>query len=202
MITQRMVQAWVSGLVGERQVAPSTARKAYRVLSSIMASAVDAEQIIRTPCRGILLPVDHRHEMRYPTPQQVAGLAHTIDPRYRALVLLGAYGGLRVGEMGALRRSSVQLPRGVVRVDETLAEVSGKISFQPPKTRASRRAVALPTAVTLALTQHIGTYAGPASTDLVFCSPEGGPMRLASWRRRFWLPRSRGQGSTDCGSTT
>lgn len=90
--------------------------------------------------------------------------------------------------MGALRRSSVQLPRGVVRVDETLAEVSGRVSFQPPKTRASRRAVVLPASVAQALAEHIGTYSGPDNTDLVFRSPEGGPMRLASWRRRFWLP--------------
>jgi integrase len=115
-------------------------------------------------------------------------LAEAIDPRYRALVLIGAYGGLRVGEMGALRRSSIQLPRGVVRVEETLVEISGRVSFQPPKTRAARRAVALPAAVAVALTEHVDTYAGGGSRDLVFRSPEGGPMRLASWRRRFWLP--------------
>ena len=123
--------------------------------------------------------------MRYLTPGQVADLADTIDPRYRALVLLGAYGGLRVGEMGALRRSSVQLPRGVVRVDGTLAEIAGKLAFQPPKTRASRRAVALPAAVTAALTEHIQTYSGPGSTDLIFRSPKGGPMRLASFFLSF-----------------
>lgn len=187
-ITQRMVQTWISGLVGERKVAPSTARKAYQVLSSIMTSAVDAEQIVRTPCRGIMLPADRVHEMRFLTAQQVAVLADVIDPRYRALVLTGAYGGLRVGEMGALRRASVHLPRGVVRVDETLAEVSGRVSFEPPKTRASRRAVVLPASVAQALAEHISTYSGPDNTDLVFRSPEGGPMRLASWRRRFWLP--------------
>ena len=35
--------------------------------------------------------------------------------RYRALILLGAYGGLRIGEMAGLRRSRVDLLRGTVR---------------------------------------------------------------------------------------
>lgn len=132
-----LVQAWVTALTEKRQVAPSTARKAYQVLAAILAAAVDAEQIVKTPCRGIVLPADDRREMHFLTPRQVATLATSIDPRYRALVLLGAYGGLRVGEMGALRLSSVQLPRGVVRVEETLAEIAGKVrsSLRRPRRR-------------------------------------------------------------------
>lgn len=187
-ISQPLVQAWVTALTEKRQVAPSTARKAHQVLAAILAAAVDAEQIVKTPCRGIVLPADDRREMHFLTPGQVAKLAVSIDPRYRALVLLGAYGGLRVGEMGALRLSSVQLTRGVVRVEETLAEIAGHVSFQPPKTKASRRAVALPQAVAAALDAHLAAYAPGGPKDLVFRSPEGGPMRLASWRRRFWLP--------------
>lgn len=186
-VSQPMVKGWVTGLTTHRGVAPSTARKAYQVLGAILAAAVDAEQIVKTPCRGIILPVGDRREMHFITPAQVATLATTIDARYRALVLVGAYGGLWVGEMGALRRRSVQLPSGIVRVEETLAEIAGKVAFQPPKTKASRRAVVLPKAVAAALERHLTRYAPGGPGDLVFRSPEGGPMRLASWRRRFWL---------------
>lgn len=89
----------------------------------------------------------------------MATLAATIDARYRALVLVGAYGGLRVGEISARRRRSVQLPRGIVRVEETLAEIAGKVAFPPPKTRASRRAVVLPREVAAALEGHLTRYA-------------------------------------------
>jgi len=50
--------------------------------------------------------------MRFRTPGQVGTLAATIDPAYRALVLLGAYGGLRLGEMLPLRRNRVDLLQG------------------------------------------------------------------------------------------
>jgi integrase len=42
--------------------------------------------------------------MRFLTPVEIARLADTIRPHYRALVLVGAYGGLRIGELAGLRR--------------------------------------------------------------------------------------------------
>ena len=52
--------------------------------------------------------------MRFLTSAEVATLADAIAPRYRALVLVGAYGGLRIGELAGLRRSRVDLLRGTV----------------------------------------------------------------------------------------
>jgi integrase len=76
-----------------------------------------------------------REEMRFLTPAQVATLADAIDPRYRALVLVGAYGGLRIGELAGLRRSRVDLLRGTVTVAEIVVEVRGVLHIGPPKTR-------------------------------------------------------------------
>jgi integrase len=58
------------------------------------------------------LPKVEREEMRFLTPAEVAALADAIAPRYRALVLVGAYGGLRIGELAGLRRCRVDLLRG------------------------------------------------------------------------------------------
>jgi integrase len=59
--------------------------------------------------------------------------------RYRALVLVGAYGGLRIGELAGLRRGRVDVLRGTVTVAEIVVEVRGVLHIGPPKTRASRR---------------------------------------------------------------
>jgi hypothetical protein len=42
--------------------------------------------------------------MRFLTPVEIARLADTIRPHYRALVLVGAYGGLRIGELAGGKR--------------------------------------------------------------------------------------------------
>lgn len=53
--------------------------------------------------------------------------------------------------------------------------------------RDSRRSVPLPRVALDALDDHLRRLPG-GMNDLVFRAPEGGPVRLASWRRRFWKP--------------
>jgi integrase len=98
-------------------------------------------------------------------------LAHAIRPSYRALVLVGAYNGLRIGELAGLRRSRVDLLRGTVEVAEIVTEVGGRLRVGPPKTRASRRTVGLPRAVVEELAAHLATPAPPDA--FVFTAPKG-----------------------------
>jgi integrase len=133
----------------------------------------------------VSLPKIEREEMRFLNPDQVALLANTIDARYRALVLVGAYGGLRAGELFGLRRGRVDLLRGRIDVAETLVEVGGHHHSGPPKTRAGRRSVPLPRFVIDVLTEHV---AGLEPGELVFPAPDGGPVRASLFRRRFWYP--------------
>jgi integrase len=130
--------------------------------------------------------------MLFLTPAEVARLADSIRPCYRALVLLGAYGGLRIGEMAGLRRGRVDLDQGMVEVVEIVTEVSGYLHFGPPKTRAGYRRVGLPRVVVEALAEQL---ARPGSADdLVFMGPQGGTLRLAGFRHRIWRPATRAAG--------
>jgi integrase len=95
-ITQPDVQAWVAHLTA-RGFAPATVIKAYQLLGRTLTAAVNADMIPRSPCRAVRLPKIEREEMRFLNPAEVARLADAIHSRYRALVLLGAYGGLRMG---------------------------------------------------------------------------------------------------------
>jgi hypothetical protein len=58
-------------------------------------------------------------------PAEVARLADVIDARYRALALVGAYGGLHSGELAGQRRRRVDLLRGTVDVAEIVVKVRG-----------------------------------------------------------------------------
>ena len=183
-ISQLEVRGWVAGLTDDG-LAPATVVKAYQILAKIMGAAVDGGLIATTPCRRVPLPRVERHEMRFLTTDEVARLADAIHPRYRALVLLGAYGGLRIGELAGLRRDRVDILRRRVEVAEILVEVAGRISTGPPKTRAGRRNIALPRFVLTELNDHLANW---SSEDHVFTAPQGGPLRVPAWRRRFWNP--------------
>jgi integrase len=173
-ISQRDVRAWVAEL-SARGLAPATLQKCYQLLGKVMGAAVDAGMLAQSPCRRVPLPKVEREEMRFLTPAEVATLADAIQPRYRALVLVGAYGGLRIGELAGLRRSRVDLLRGMVTVAEIVVEVRGVLHIGPPKPRASRRTVGLPRFVVEELAAHLAEPGDPES--FVFTAPQGGPLR-------------------------
>ena len=151
-----------------------------------MTAAVDAGMLVQTPCRNVPRPKAEYEETRYLNAAEVAALAEKIHPRYRALVFVDAYGGLRIGELAALRRSRVDLDAGIVDVAETMNELKGKLAVGPPKTKASRRKVSLPPGVVEELAEHLRHPGRP--TDFVFRAPGGGTLRTSNFRRNFWRP--------------
>jgi integrase len=70
----------------------------------------------------------------------VADAAPTSIP---CLILLLAYGGLRIGRATALRVSNGDLLRGKVRIVEAYSEVGGRLVLAETKTQGSRRAASL-----------------------------------------------------------
>ena len=171
-----------------RSLSPATAVKAEQLLRKIMSSAVVAGRIHLNPCDRVPLPRIEREEMRVLTPDDITCLAAAIDVRYRALVLVAAFGGLRIGELAGLRRERVDAKRSGIHVAEIVVEVREELTYGPPKTRAGRRFVTLPRSVMQALLTHLDTFTGAGSGDFVFPSPWGGALRVPAWRRRFWVP--------------
>jgi integrase len=190
-IRQPEVQAWVAEL-SARGFKPATVVKAYQLLGRTMTAAVNADMVARSPCRAVRLPRVEREEMRFLTPAEVARLADAIGPSYRALVLLGAYGGLRIGELAGLRRRRVDLLRGTVDVAEIVVEVRGELYVGPPKTRAGRRKVGLPRSVVAELAANLGPVGDPDA--YVFTANKGGVLRPSNFRVKVWLPAVRAAG--------
>lgn len=178
------VRTWIAKLEA-KGLAPATVQKCHQVLSKAMQAAVAVELIKSNPCASTPLPKVEREEMRFLIPAEVATLADAIDKRYRSLVLVGAYGGLRAGELFGLRHKRLDLMRGRVDVAEILVEVRGHHHVGPPKTRAGRRSVPLPRFVVDELMAHVAPL---QPEELVFPAPEGGPVRASLWRRRVWEP--------------
>ncbi len=186
-ITHLEVRAWIASLVC-RGLAPRSVRKVAHQLTKVMAAAVDARLLAVSPCERLTLPSAVHEEMRFLTPAEVRELAEAMHPRYRAFVLTGAYGGLRLGELAGLRRRRYDTLRGRLEVAETAVEAGGRVEFGPPKTAAGHRVLTLPAPAVRALETHLLEHVAPEADALVFSSPTGQVLRGASWRRRFWQP--------------
>jgi integrase len=180
------IRGWIADLE-DRGYAPATIAKAYQILSRTFRVAVTDGLIPRTPCREIKLPKDERDEKRFLTPDEVEQLADAIDARYRLLVLVGAYTGLRFGELAALRTDDLDLLRKTLRVDEQLArQGSWRMVPGPLKSKKAYRTIGIPAFLCEELAAHLHAY--PSHSDLVFTHAEGGPLDYNRFRRRYWQP--------------
>lgn len=160
------------------RTAPGPTAKAYRLLRAVMNTALAEGLIGRNPCNLPGGGVERSAERPLVPPGVVLDLADAIEARYRALVLLAGFGGLRLGELLALERRHVDPLRATVTVAAQAIELrSGERVVTPPKSHAGRRTVALPALVVEALDEHLAIYVGPEPGALLFTGPNGGPLR-------------------------
>ncbi|MFD7442134.1 tyrosine-type recombinase/integrase [Streptomyces sp. NPDC059909] len=167
-ITPAMVRGWRVGRLNAGAGASSVA-KSYALLRAVLSTAVEDRLIRRNPCRVKGASVAPTPERPTATVQEVYALAGAIQPRYRALVLLAAFTGLRWGELVGLRRRDLDLAAGTVRVRRNVAELhSGKQMLKEPKSAAGKRTVAIPAVIVTDLVTHLAIYAEVGPDGRVF----------------------------------
>lgn len=184
-ISHTEVATWARALVGKRS--PSTARQALGELRRCLDAAVRANIITRNPCTGVKLPTAQPGEPHPLTREEVGALVEAMPTeRDRVLVLVAAYGGLRWGELAALRVADLSRDRASVRVARSASAVAGVIHEGPVKTYAART-VPLPRFVAAAVSEWI-TSASLDRRSRLFPSAAGGPLDGGNWTRRVFKP--------------
>ena len=210
----------IGGWVAELRnggLAPATVHRCHQLLSKLLAAAVKARRIIRNPCDDTdNLPTIERHEMAIITPDQIGLLSAAMfdvtterltnnvpgtraDPaeievvaeRFAGFVLLGAFSGLRFGELAGLRARRIDVTRRELRVEANLIEVRGQLLEGRPKTAAGIRTVPLPQRVLDELRPILALLDRSA---FVFTGLSGEPIRAGSFRSRFWNPATKRAG--------
>ena len=187
-LTPGAIRTWHAALLQSSRPGASTASKSYRLLRTILKTAVEDELMARNPCLITGAGIERPHERPVATIEQVYALADAIEPCFRAMVLTATFTGLRLGELRALCRANLDLLHATVRVVEQLQELAdGTLVFGPPKTDAGHRVVAIPKVLIPELEAHLGTYAGPGPDGLVFPGTRHQPLRRATlyttWNR-------------------
>ena len=177
-LTTPLIRSWYTNLRDANGPGASTAAKCYRLLRAILTTAVEDRLIGFNPCAIKGAGVEHTAERRVPSVAQVIALADAITPRFQALVLLAAFGGLRRGELLALRRRDLDLLHRTVTIElQRQQGKRGEDLVGPPKTSAGKRTLVLPREVIAPLEYHLGKYSGPGPDGLVFTGEQGGFVR-------------------------
>jgi integrase len=184
-ITPARVRTWRAGLV-DSGVGAVTVAKAYRLLRTIMETAVEDRLIRANPCQIKGAAVERSPERPTLTVAEVYALADAMPARYRLLILLATFCSLRFGELAALTRADVDSGEGWVSIRRAVVEMAnGSLVTGAPKTAAGRRVVAIPSALLGDVDEHLTTFVDDGPAALMFPGPKRGPLRRSNFQKHW-----------------
>ena len=177
VISSADVRVW-HGRLSQSGLHPNTVSKIYRLLRTILTTAVDDGALSTNPARIRGASKERAVERPLLTWDDVVAIADAIEPRFNALVWTAAASGLRFGELSGLAFRHLDFDRSELRVSQTLYFKKGSgATLGPPKTESAHRTVVVPAQITQRLCSHIEAFIddrGPG--DLIFTSIKGRPL--------------------------
>jgi integrase len=156
-----------------------------RVLNVALKRARSLRLIASNPIEDVSRPRVERHEIEALEPTEAAALLTAArSSRMFPIIFLALATGLRRGEVLGLRWSDINLARSTLTVAQSLEQTRAGLAFKAPKTRRSRRTIALSPAVVEELQAHRAKQAadrlalgmGRDPADLVFTRIDGDPL--------------------------
>jgi len=190
-ISREQVEKWYDRLPADKATYRA---KAYSLLRTILASAVDDEYLSVNPARirgaG---QVARKHKVRPATIPELDALTEAMPERYRLMVQLAAWCALRFGELTELRRGDVDTKEGVLHVRRAVVLSQGKFVVKEPKSEAGVRDVAIPPHLLPLVRDHLLRHTAKGADGLLFPSKNDPTehLRQSSLDRVFYTARTK-----------
>ena len=176
-VTPEAVRSWYAALGTEHTRRNS---QVYGLLHAIMATAVKDGLVTVNPCQiERAMNVQRKHEPTILTVPELATLADTVPERFKALVLLKAWCGLRWGEVIELRRKDIENDAEIafVRRAATHRKDAGEANdgcrIDTPKS-GKARTVVIPPHIRSDVKHHLDVFTDKGDEALVFAPARGG----------------------------
>jgi integrase len=152
-LTRLDIEGWHNAL-HRNGLAARTIGHAHRVLHQALGDAENDGLLAKNVCRLHKAPKPTEHEMAIV--QDVPGfIAKIRGSRLYVHALLALVGGLRLGEVLALKDRHVDLDKKVIRIREAIKDTKAHgVRIKAPKTKAGRRDITLPDMAVAALGEH------------------------------------------------
>jgi integrase len=205
------IEAWLSGV----KLAPSTKRKVFTHLNTIMRAALMDGRIRVNPCqdRAIRVPKPAQRRVVPWTPGQRAAVRAALPVHLRAFIDAGCDLGLRQSELFALSAEEIEfLPRRV-QVRQQVKVIAGRLWFAPPK-GGKERTVPLAAPTALVLSAHLAEHGArpvtlpwhepdtrrhgkPHTAALLFATADGRAYHRNTFNGQVWHPARKAAGLAD-----
>lgn len=195
------VQNWHTTLLGSggrrgRPLSARTVGHAHRLLRRALQRAVQREELARNVAGAVSPPKVEAHEVEILDAGQVASVIKKLQGHdLRPIVAMALATGMRRGELLGLQLGDLDLDAGLLRVERSLEETKSGLRFKPPKSKAGRRTISLPSSTVVMLRDHrrrlletrlLLGLGKPNDETLLFGNLDGTPRRpsslTAAWR--------------------
>lgn len=172
----------------------------HRLISSILTSAVQWQFIFSNPATRVKPPKVERKEARHFDIDQVCYILKLIDDepiKYKAMVYLCIFGGMRAGELNGLEWSNIDWDNEIIRIRQASQYLPGKGTFtKVTKNESSERVISMPDTVIAVLRQYKLWQNGAkkdmgnlwVDSDRIFTKYNGEPIfpqTLGNWFSKF-----------------
>ncbi|MGN7859494.1 tyrosine-type recombinase/integrase [Microbacterium sp. 22303] len=168
------VRTWVAGLSG-RGYAPSYVYALHRRLSQLFADAVQDGLAPKNPCNRSTSPKAAKQRAYVATTEQIWALYDALPEHFRPVVLLGAFAGLRVAEIAALRAEDVDAKAGVITP-------AIQYPAEPLKTDESKNPIPIPRELALQLRVNVVKWGSSTIVVGAFGRPVAPYTIETAWR--------------------
>lgn len=190
----------ISNFFGKLKVKPQTCKRIFTILESIFSFAVHQGLILKSPCIGVILPKAKNNDdkkmlnlsqvkilMKMLTSEDVESSQFSVI--IRTLILTG----LRASECLALQWGDVDFENSVISVKHNLCYDGQKTWLDTPKTKKSRRVIAMSAELAELLKNHYTRQQIIKNSvkydfnplDMVFTSQSGGFKDRSGLLREF-----------------
>jgi len=170
-LTAQAVRSWYAGLGDTHRTRNA---HAYAMLHAVCATAVGDGLLTANPCQIIgAMNTPTQRQAVIPTVGQLAALAEAVPERFRALILLKAWCGMRWGEVTELRRSDIDGDCEVVFISRAVTHRNGKCHIDTVKQKKPH-AVVIPPHIRADLKHHLEVHTAKSGDALLFPASRGG----------------------------
>lgn len=203
-LTPAMIRKWNADQ-SERGTRTQAAR-AYGFLKAVLATATEDGKIKTNPCilRGAQNAVTGR-KVEPPRHGELQTILDKITPRYKAAVIIAAWGGCRYGEMTELRRKDILVTKDLLLIEQVIVKVSRAVTkttgegfiVGKTKSEAGVRSIVLPPHVGSIVINHLAEHVGRSPESLLFPAADGTTHLAQSTFAKHWDPARIAAGRAD-----
>ncbi|MPM60593.1 Tyrosine recombinase XerC [bioreactor metagenome] len=188
---------------GKGGLSAKTVRNIHNIIHECLDQAIKSGKITRNVSEATTLPRKQQKEIHILTREdEIKFLKVAIEDRLGIAFIVSLATGLRLGELLGLHWADINLDEGIINVRQALARVKlfkedgsteSVLKFQPPKTKAGRRTIPLPTNVLKYIKVHklnqskekLSIGEDYENNALVFCTEFGKPIDPRNLIRKF-----------------